>query len=161
MGLLNQKLDIVRELFDMLSQALENSHANRLEWIIMVLVGCGILSGVLFACGHNVLECLPEFFEHRRRWRGAVIETIRVRTKAEKLKLIVLSSHQVELEIVSASFFSSTPVHKRAVDCAVDESQCSSSVGPQLLPGLKQQRSEVVCDRDLTGGCPCGSPFSA
>lgn len=49
MGLLNQKLDIVRELFDMLSQALENSHANRLEWIIMVLVGCEVFCQVFFS----------------------------------------------------------------------------------------------------------------
>ena len=49
MGLLNQRLDVVRELLDMLSQALENSHANRLEWIIMVLVAAEVFCQVFFS----------------------------------------------------------------------------------------------------------------
>ena len=49
MGLLNQRLDIVRELLDMLSQALENSHANRLELIIMVLVAAEVICQVFFS----------------------------------------------------------------------------------------------------------------
>jgi uncharacterized Rmd1/YagE family protein len=49
MGLLNQRLDVVRELLDMLAQALENSHANRLEWIIMVLVAAEVFCQVFFS----------------------------------------------------------------------------------------------------------------
>ena len=35
---LNKRLDIIKELFDMLASELHNSHSNRLEWIIIVLI---------------------------------------------------------------------------------------------------------------------------
>ena len=51
MNVLQQRLDVVRELLDMLANALENEHANRLEWIIVVLivveVGIQILFGIV------------------------------------------------------------------------------------------------------------------
>ena len=35
---LNKRLDIIKELFDMLASELHNSHSNKLEWIIIVLI---------------------------------------------------------------------------------------------------------------------------
>ena len=35
---LNKRLDIIKELFDMLASELHNSHSNKLEWIIIILI---------------------------------------------------------------------------------------------------------------------------
>ena len=35
---LNKRLDIIKELFDMLANELHNSHSNKLEWIIIILI---------------------------------------------------------------------------------------------------------------------------
>ncbi|KAL3913976.1 MAG: hypothetical protein SGPRY_007791 [Prymnesium sp.] len=35
---LNKRLDIIKELFDMLASEVHNSHANKLEWIIIILI---------------------------------------------------------------------------------------------------------------------------
>ena len=35
---LNKRLDIIKELFDMLANELHNAHSNKLEWIIIVLI---------------------------------------------------------------------------------------------------------------------------
>ena len=48
MNLLQQRLDVVRELLDMLANALENEHANRLEWIIVVLIVVEVVLQILF-----------------------------------------------------------------------------------------------------------------
>ncbi len=46
---LNQRLDIVRELLDMLANAIENAHANRLEWIILLLIAVEVFLEILFS----------------------------------------------------------------------------------------------------------------
>ena len=35
---LNQRLDILKELFDMLSNEMHNNHSNKLEWIVIILI---------------------------------------------------------------------------------------------------------------------------
>ena len=35
---LNKRLDIIKELFDMLASELHNSHSNKLEWIVIILI---------------------------------------------------------------------------------------------------------------------------
>lgn len=40
---LNKRLDIIKELFDMLASELNNAHANKLEWIIIVLIVLEVL----------------------------------------------------------------------------------------------------------------------
>lgn len=35
---LNKRLDIIKELFDMLAAELHNSHSNKLEWIVIILI---------------------------------------------------------------------------------------------------------------------------
>ena len=35
---LNKRLDIIKELFDMLANELHNSHSNKLEWIVIILI---------------------------------------------------------------------------------------------------------------------------
>lgn len=37
-GVLNQRLDIIHELFDMLGNELNHQHSSRLEWIIIILI---------------------------------------------------------------------------------------------------------------------------
>ena len=56
LGVLNQRLEIVRELFEMLANALENNHANRLEFIIVVLIFAEVGLQLLF--GLVDLKCL-------------------------------------------------------------------------------------------------------
>ena len=48
MNVLQQRLDVVRELLDMLATALENEHANRLEWIVVVLIVVEVVLQILF-----------------------------------------------------------------------------------------------------------------
>ena len=36
--LLNQRLDLMRELFDMLGDQLDRMHSDKLEWVIIVLI---------------------------------------------------------------------------------------------------------------------------
>jgi len=52
---LNKRLDIIKELFDMLANELQNTHANKLEWIIIVL----IMIEVVFQVLQLVFEYLP------------------------------------------------------------------------------------------------------
>ena len=35
---LNKRLDIIKELFDMLASELANRHSNTLEWIVIILI---------------------------------------------------------------------------------------------------------------------------
>ena len=35
---LNKRLDIIKELFDMLASELHNNHSNKLEWIVIILI---------------------------------------------------------------------------------------------------------------------------
>ena len=35
---LNKRLDIIKELFDMLASELHQSHSNKLEWIVIILI---------------------------------------------------------------------------------------------------------------------------
>ena len=44
---LNKRLDIIKELFDMLANELNVSHSNKLEWIIIVLIVLEVLFQVL------------------------------------------------------------------------------------------------------------------
>ena len=48
MDVLKDRLDIVKELLDMLGTALDNEHANRLEWIIVVLIVAEVVCQILF-----------------------------------------------------------------------------------------------------------------
>ena len=48
LDVLQQRLDVVRELLDMLANALDNQHANRLEWIIVVLIVAEVVCQILF-----------------------------------------------------------------------------------------------------------------
>jgi len=52
---LNKRLDIIKELFDMLANELQNTHANKLEWIIIVL----IMIEVVFQVLQLVFDYLP------------------------------------------------------------------------------------------------------
>ena len=36
--MLNKRLDIIKELFDMLASEYHNSHASMLEWIVIILI---------------------------------------------------------------------------------------------------------------------------
>lgn len=45
--LLNKRLDIIQELFNMLSDQLENSHAHKLEWIVIWLIVLEVLISVV------------------------------------------------------------------------------------------------------------------
>ena len=36
--MLNKRLDLIKELFDMLANELHNNHSNTLEWIVIVLI---------------------------------------------------------------------------------------------------------------------------
>lgn len=47
---LNKRLDIIKELFDMLANELQNTHANKLEWIIIVLIMIEVVFQVSMAC---------------------------------------------------------------------------------------------------------------
>ena len=38
MEVLNKRLDIIKELFDMLASELANRHSNTLEWIVIILI---------------------------------------------------------------------------------------------------------------------------
>jgi len=44
---LNKRLDIIKELFDMLASEVHNSHANKLEWIIIILIVLEVVFQVL------------------------------------------------------------------------------------------------------------------
>lgn len=48
MDVLRQRLGVVRELLDMLANALDNQHANRLEWIIVILIVAEVFCQILF-----------------------------------------------------------------------------------------------------------------
>jgi uncharacterized Rmd1/YagE family protein len=45
--ILNQRLDIVRELFEMLGNELNHQHSSRLEWIIIWLIICEVIISLL------------------------------------------------------------------------------------------------------------------
>jgi uncharacterized Rmd1/YagE family protein len=40
---LNKRLDLIKELFDMLASELHNSHSNTLEWIVIILIVVEVL----------------------------------------------------------------------------------------------------------------------
>ena len=44
---LNKRLDIIKELFDMLASELHNSHSNKLEWIVIILIMVEVFFQVL------------------------------------------------------------------------------------------------------------------
>ena len=44
---LNKRLDILKELFDMLATELHNSHSNKLEWIVIILIMVEVLFQVI------------------------------------------------------------------------------------------------------------------
>ena len=44
---LNKRLDIIKELFDMLASELQFSHSSKLEWIIIVLILIEVIQGVV------------------------------------------------------------------------------------------------------------------
>ena len=45
--LLNKRLDILKGLFDMLASELQNSHSNKLEWIVIILIMVEVLFQVI------------------------------------------------------------------------------------------------------------------
>ena len=45
--MLNKRLDILKELFDMLATELHNSHSNKLEWIVIILIMVEVLFQVI------------------------------------------------------------------------------------------------------------------
>ena len=47
---LNKRLDIIKELFDMLASEYHNSHASMLEWIIIVLIVIEVFFQVVSLC---------------------------------------------------------------------------------------------------------------
>ena len=53
--MLNKRLDIIKELYDMLASELATAHSNKLEWIIIIL----ILIEVIF----QVLQLAYEFWD--------------------------------------------------------------------------------------------------
>ncbi|EOD35907.1 hypothetical protein EMIHUDRAFT_252498 [Emiliania huxleyi CCMP1516] len=44
---LNKRLDLIKELFDMLANELHTSHSNMLEWFVIVLIVAEIFFQVL------------------------------------------------------------------------------------------------------------------
>ena len=44
---LNKRLDIIKELFDMLANELHVAHSNKLEWIIIILIVLEVIFQVL------------------------------------------------------------------------------------------------------------------
>ncbi|MCB1112145.1 MAG: RMD1 family protein [Chlamydiales bacterium] len=51
---LNQQLDVIHELFDMLSNELNHQHSSRLEWAIIIL----IVVEVLILLGHDIFSII-------------------------------------------------------------------------------------------------------
>ena len=47
---LNKRLDIIKELFDMLASEYHNSHASMLEWIIIILIVIEVFFQVVSLC---------------------------------------------------------------------------------------------------------------
>ena len=47
---LNKRLDIIKELFDMLASELANRHSNTLEWIVIILIMVEVFFQVHHAC---------------------------------------------------------------------------------------------------------------
>ena len=50
MEVLNKRLDIIKELFDMLASELANRHSNTLEWIVIILIMVEVFFQVRYAC---------------------------------------------------------------------------------------------------------------
>ena len=48
--MLNKRLDILKELFDMLASEYHNSHASMLEWIIIILIVIEVFFQVVSLC---------------------------------------------------------------------------------------------------------------
>jgi len=44
---LNKRLDLIKELFDMLASELHTSHSNTLEWIVIILIVVEVIFQVL------------------------------------------------------------------------------------------------------------------
>jgi uncharacterized Rmd1/YagE family protein len=59
--LLNKRLDIMKELFDMLNDQLENFHAHKLEWIIIWLI---VFEVVVMVIWNMLLKDILGFFPH-------------------------------------------------------------------------------------------------
>ena len=99
----------------------------------MVLVGCEVFCQVFFSLWTQRAGVFARVLRTPVAAARAVIETIRVRTKAEKLKLIVLSSHQVELRLFlpPSSPLPSESIKERGLR---GQSQCSPSAGPPFSP---------------------------
>eukprot|EP00965_Chrysotila_dentata_P071567 2364289-Pleurochrysis_carterae.AAC.5 len=53
---LNKRLDIIKELFDMLANELHNSHSSMLEWIVIVLILVEVFFQVLSLILNGSLE---------------------------------------------------------------------------------------------------------
>ena len=45
--MLNKRLDIIKELFDMLASELANRHSYTLEWIVIILIMVEVLFQVI------------------------------------------------------------------------------------------------------------------
>ena len=59
---LNKRLDIIKELYDMLANELNVSHSNKLEWIIIVLIVLEVLFQIL-ALVMDSIDKLPHLWE--------------------------------------------------------------------------------------------------
>ena len=56
---LNKRLDMLRELLDVLQQQMENAHAVKLEWIVIWLIVIEVVLQVFAIAGHNPTDCPP------------------------------------------------------------------------------------------------------
>lgn len=51
--ILNKRLDMLRELLDVLQQQMENAHAVKLEWIVIYLIVAEVvLQGLAILCNN-------------------------------------------------------------------------------------------------------------
>ena len=60
-GLLNRRLDILQELYNMLSDQLDNSHSQKLEYFIIYLI---LIEVVITVGWQIILKDIFGFFQH-------------------------------------------------------------------------------------------------
>lgn len=60
-GILNKRLDLLHELFGMLSQQMENIHNTKLEWIIIVLIVVEVFIEVVW---NMAIKDIMGYFQH-------------------------------------------------------------------------------------------------
>jgi uncharacterized Rmd1/YagE family protein len=46
--IINQRLDVIKELYDMLNEEMHNMHSSRLEWIVIWLIVIEVLIQVFW-----------------------------------------------------------------------------------------------------------------